>query len=85
VIRSYWFVAFVVCLGVAIALLIPQGRVVSADPRLAPEPPGGRYQVFKAQSLDDDCLLDTATGRVWRLRSPDRLRGEWVVAVEGPR
>jgi hypothetical protein len=85
-IRSNWLVAVVViCLTVAGTLLIPHGQVVSADSKPAPEPPVGRYQVFKAQNLEDDCLLDTATGKVWRLKSESKLRGEWVLAVEGPK
>jgi hypothetical protein len=77
-----------VCLGVAIALLIPHGRVVSADDRPAPEPPAGRYQFFKSQSIgkpNEECLLDTATGRVWKLSFDEKQRGKWVLAVEGPK
>ena len=83
--RNYRFLAsVVVALGLAIALLTPHGQGVSANPKPAPEPPVGRYQVFKSQNLPDDCLLDTATGKVWRLQA-DGLRGQWHLAVEGPR
>jgi hypothetical protein len=71
----------VISLGIAIALLTPHGQGVSADPKPAPGPTAGRYQVFKSGNLPDDCLLDTATGKVWRLKA-DGLRGEWVLAVE---
>ena len=87
--HGYRIVAVVlVCLGVAIALLIPHGRVVSADPKAAPEPPAGRYQFFKSKSIgapNEECLLDTATGRVWKLSFDDQQRGKWVLAVEGPK
>ena len=84
--RSYRFLAIVVmALGLAIALLTPHGQGVSANPKPAPEPPVGRYQVFKSQNLRGDCLLDTATGKVWRLEAADGLRGQWHLAVEGPR
>jgi hypothetical protein len=85
----YRFVAVVVgCLVVAIALLIPRGQVVSADPKAPAESPAGRYQLFKnhsINSLNDDCLLDTATGKVWRLEFDREQRGKWVLAVEGPK
>jgi len=83
--RSYRFFAIVVvALGLANALLTPCGQGVSANPKPAPEPQGGRYQVFKSQNLRDDCLLDTATGKVWRLQA-EGLRGQWHLAVEGPK
>ena len=85
---GYRLVAVVVCLVVAVALLIPRGQVASADPKATPEPPAGRYQFFKDQSinrLNDDCLLDTATGRVWRLEFDNQQRGKWVLAVEEPK
>ena len=83
--RSYRFLAIVVvALGLAIALLTPHGQGVSANSKPAPEPPVGRYQVYKSQNLRDDCLLDTATGKVWRLQA-EGLRGQWHLAVEGPR
>jgi hypothetical protein len=88
-ITSYRFVAVVlVCLGVAIALVIPHGPVVGADVKAAPEFPAGRYQLFKNQTIaqpNDDCLLDTATGKVWKLVFDDKLQGKWVLAVEGPK
>jgi hypothetical protein len=88
-IHSYRFVAVVlVCLGVAIALLIPHGQVVSADVKPGPESPAGRYQFFKNQSIgqpNEECLLDTATGKVWKLIFDDKQQGKWVLAVEGPR
>jgi hypothetical protein len=83
--RSYRFLAIVVVgLGMAIALLMPHRQVVSADPKPALGPAVGRNQVFKSGNLPDDCLLDTATGKVWRLKA-EGLRGEWVLAVEGPK
>jgi hypothetical protein len=88
-IHSYRFVAVVlVCLGVAIALLIPHGQAVSFDGKPAPEPPAGRYQLFKSRMIanpNEDCLLDTATGRVWKLFFDDNRKGKWVLAVEGPK
>jgi hypothetical protein len=74
----------IVAVGLAIALLIPHGQGICDDPKAAPESRVGRYQVFKSQNLPDDCLLDTATGKVWRLKA-DGLRGEWIFAVEGPK
>jgi hypothetical protein len=84
--RSYQFLAVVVVgLGMAIALLIPPRQVVSADPKPAAEPAVGRYQVFKStKNLPDDCLLDTATGKAWRLKV-NGLQGEWVLFAEGPK
>jgi hypothetical protein len=82
--RSSRFLAIVaVALGLAIALLTPHGQDINANPKPAPEPRVGRYQVFKSQTLPDDCLLDTATGKVWRLQK-DGLQGRWNLAVEGP-
>jgi hypothetical protein len=76
----------VICLGVAIALLIPHGQVASADPKPAPEPPVGRYQVFRHQDGDiGDCLLDTATGKVWRFENPKLARTKWVLVAEEPK
>jgi len=87
--QSYRFMAVVlVCLGVAIALLLPHGRVVSADAKPAPESFAGRYQFFKNQSIgkvNSECLLDTATGKVWTLSFDNKQRGRWVLAVEGPK
>jgi hypothetical protein len=77
-----------VCLGVAIALLIPHGRVVSADDKPAPGSPAGRYEYFRNQSIgkpNEECLLDTATGKVWKLSLDNKERGKWVLAVEGPK
>jgi hypothetical protein len=83
--RSYRFWAIVVmALGLAIALLTPHGQGVSANPKPAPEPRVGRYQVYKSQNFRDDCLLDTTTGKVWRLRA-EGFGGEWHLAVEGPK
>jgi hypothetical protein len=88
-IHRYRFVAVVlICLGVAIALLIPPGQAVSSGGKAAPESPAGRYQLFKNQRIanpNEECLLDTATGRVWKLTFDDRQRGKWVLAVEGPK
>jgi hypothetical protein len=86
---SYRFlVLVVVCVAVAVALLIPRGQVASADPKAPPEPPAGRYQLFKNPSinrLNHDCLLDTATGRVWLLEFDEKQRWKWVLAVEAPK
>jgi subtilisin-like proprotein convertase family protein len=83
--RSSRFLALVaVALGLAIALLTPHGQDISANQQQAPEPRVGRYQVFKSQNFTDDCLLDTATGMVWRLQK-DGLRGAWNLAVDGPK
>jgi hypothetical protein len=88
-IHSYRFVAVVlVCLAMAIALLIPDGRVVTAGDKPALESRAGRYQFFKNQIIakpNEECLLDTATGRVWKLSFDDKQRGKWVLAVEGPK
>jgi hypothetical protein len=76
-----------VCLGMAVALLIPHGQVVSADPKAASEPPAGRYQFFRDQRIghpNEECLLDTATGRIWKLSFDNQQRGTWVLAVERP-
>jgi hypothetical protein len=85
----YRLVAIVlVCLGVATALLIPQGQVASADVKPAPESAAGRYQLFKNRSIaqpNEDCLLDTATGRVWKLTFDDKQQGKWVLAIEAPK
>ena len=72
----------------AALVLIPRGQVVSADVKPAPASPAGRYQFFKNQSIgqpNEECLLDTATGKVWKLSFDDRQRGKWVLAVEGPK
>ena len=88
-IRRYRFLAVVlVCLGVTIALLIPQRQVVSADGKPAAESPAGRYQFLKNQNIGrphEECLLDTATGKVWKLSFDDKQRGKWILAVEGPK
>jgi hypothetical protein len=80
-------VILLVGLGVLMLLLISNRHVVSADPKPKPDLQSavGRYQVFKSQNLEDDCLLDTATGKVWRLKAESKLRGEWVLAVESPK
>ncbi len=87
--RSHRFVAVaLVCLGVAIALLIPHGQAVSSDSKPAAEAPAGRYQLFKNQAIanpNEECLLVTATGRVWKLTFDNKQQGKWVLAVEGPR
>jgi hypothetical protein len=74
-----------VCLVAAMTLLIPNRQIVSAEP--AAQPPVGRYQVFKSHGLaDHDCLLDTATGKVWRLKAEGlQQEGKWILAVEAPR
>jgi hypothetical protein len=87
--QSYRFVAVVlVCLGLAIALLIPRGQVVSAEDKPVPESPAGRYQFFKNPTIgkpNEECLLDTATGKVWKLSFDDKQQGKWVLAVDAPR
>ena len=86
--RSYQFLAVVIVgISLAIALLVPHGQGITADPKPAPETRVGRYQVFKSHKLSDDCLLDSATGKVWRLEADGVLDhgGKWVLAVEGPK
>jgi hypothetical protein len=87
--RSFRFVAVVfVCVGLAIALLIPHGPVVGGGAKPAPESSAGRYQLFKNQRIgnpNEECLLDTATGRVWKLSFDAKQRGKWVLAIEGPK
>jgi hypothetical protein len=84
--RTYQcFMLVVFCLGLAAVLLFSQGQVVSADQKPDPLTPVGRYQQYKTAVLDGDCLLDTATGRVWRLAKKEAFKGEWVLAVEGPK
>jgi hypothetical protein len=88
--HSFRFVAAVLaCLGVAVALLIPRGQVASADPKAPPESQAGRYQLFKSRNVNnryEDCLLDTATGKVWRLGVDNEQQGaKWSLAVDGPR
>jgi hypothetical protein len=77
-----------VCFVAAIALLVLHGQLVSAGAKPAPESLAGRYQFFKNQSIgkpNEECLLDTATGKVWKLSFDDKQRGKWVLAVEGPK
>jgi hypothetical protein len=77
-----------VCLAVAIAMLVPRERVASADDKPAPKRPAGRYVFFKNQSIgkpNEECLLDTATGKVWKLFFDEKQQGKWVLAVEGPK
>jgi hypothetical protein len=81
-------VVVLVCVGVAIALMMPHGQVFSAGDKPAPAPASfaGRYQFFKNAHIgqpNEECLLDTATGKVWKL-SIDNQRGTWVAAVEAP-
>lgn len=87
-IRNYRLVAVVIfSLGVAVAL-IPQARVVGADAKAPPEPCAGRYHFFKSPKLNEineECLLDTGTGKVWRLESDNQRRLHWVLAVDAPK
>jgi hypothetical protein len=86
--RTYQLVAVVVfCLGLASALLISQGTVVRAEQKPDSPLPIGRYQQYKSAVLDGECLLDTATGKVWRLLKDQQRfgKGQWVLAVEGPK
>src|SRR5262249_8247966 len=85
--RNYGLLAVVIVgIGLAITLLIPHGKGISADPKPAPESLSGRYQVFKSQKIPDECLLDTATGKVWRLKADGVGElGQWVLAVEAPK
>jgi 4'-phosphopantetheinyl transferase len=82
------------CVGVAVALWIPSGRVASADQKgggttvfggaPGPVPQSGRYQMVKLESGTPrtDYLLDTATGQLWRL---DKPTNKWVLLVEAPK
>jgi hypothetical protein len=83
--RRYRSLAIVaVCVAVAVAALVPHGRVASADARPAAQPPMGRYQVFQTADKRDR-LLDTATGKVWRLKDPNIAPTEWELVADGPK
>jgi hypothetical protein len=43
---------------------------------------------MKIEGAGNNCLLDTATGKVWRLELDGRLepeKGKWVLFAEGPK
>jgi hypothetical protein len=80
------------CVCLAGALLFTGGRTGGAE-GTTPQVQVGRYQPFKTSLKGDfdagDCILDTATGKLWVLeRDP---RGErkprliWVLVAEAPK
>jgi hypothetical protein len=44
----------------------------------------GRYQVFRSEYLRGDCLLDTATGKVWKLKAKGTDIA-WTLEVDAPK
>jgi hypothetical protein len=85
-----------VLVGLVIALLWPFGpraTLAQQGGRPAADAAIGRYHVFFSARLSPnasnvDCLLDSATGRVWVLKTKDpggSGKGAWVPAVEAPK
>jgi len=76
----------------AFGLLFNGGRSVGGD---APDPPVqvGRYQAFHTTLKGDqdagECILDTATGKLWVLerdpRGERKPRLQWVLVAEAPK
>jgi hypothetical protein len=86
--RKWVVLLCLLCVGVAVALWFPSGRVASADQKPASVPQSGRYQMVKLESgaARTDYLLDTATGQLWRLDYRDpKEKGKWVLVAEAPK
>ena len=85
--RKWVVLLCLLCAAVAVALWIPSGRVASADRKPDPVPQSGRYQMVKLESglARTDYLLDTATGKLWRLEVDDKKTGKWVLVAEAPK
>jgi hypothetical protein len=45
----------------------------------------GRFQVFRCELLRGDCLLDTATGKVWFFQNIKGNDKGWAPVAEGPK
>jgi hypothetical protein len=86
--RKWVVLLCLLCVGVAVALWSPSGRVASADQKPDPVPQSGRYQIVKLEGGPPrtNYLLDTATGQVWRLDPSDfKEKAKWVLVAEAPK
>jgi hypothetical protein len=78
-----------VCLALAF-LFKGQEKAGGAD-GAAPQVQAGRYQPFKTSFSGDfdsgECLLDTATGKLWVLENHhnDKPRSKWVQVADQPK
>ena len=84
--RNRWLpvvAGFIVGVVVALMLLLPHGQVAGADPKPAPQPLVGRYQYLRGVPGVGECLLDTATGKVWKFDTSPASK--WIPALDAPK
>jgi hypothetical protein len=73
--------------GVAATVFLGGGKVPTVQAaRAADDKPAaqiGRFQVFRCEVMKGDCLLDTATGKVWlfgNVKGNDKGGHLWLTA-----
>jgi hypothetical protein len=93
--RNRWWVALIgVCVALAVVCLSSIGQTAGQVPR-PPEPvQSGRFQPFKTGFKGDldlgECILDTATGKLWVLTRKDpqdkpKIRCSWELLADAPK
>jgi hypothetical protein len=93
--RKHWPFALIgLCIALAVIVLASSGQTAGPAPR-PPEPvQSGRFQPFKTGFKGDldlgECILDTATGKLWVLTRKDpqdkpKVRCSWQLLAEAPK
>ena len=93
--RNRWHFALIgLCVALAVIALSASGQTAGPAPR-PPEPVQvGRFQPFKTGFKGDfdlgECILDTATGKLWVLTRKDpqdnpKVRCSWQLLAEAPK